>query len=208
LACNLVPDVSYYNIARGSKLIVQKSAHQAKRSVSMASRRQKNITSGFILILIGLIFLAFQVSPVLRGWVEREFTWPMGIILIALGLVVLGALTGTADMLVPASIVGGIGGILYFQNAGALTWESWAYLWTLIPGFVGIGVVLAGLLKWDKKEIADGLQTMLVSAVLFLVFGSLIGDVLGYFPFSDFLPILLIILGLFLLIRAIFGRRQ
>ncbi len=174
----------------------------------MDTRKRKSITSGIILILIGLGFLAVQLIPSLRIWAGQEFTWPVSILLVALGLVVIGALTGTADLLVPASIVGGIGGILYFQNVGIITWESWAFLWTLIPGFVGIGVFLAGLLKWNRKEIIDGLQTILVSAVLFLVFGSLMGDMFGYFPFRDYLPVLLIALGIFLFIRALLERRR
>lgn len=174
----------------------------------MDTRKRKSITSGIILILIGLGFLAVQLIPSLRIWAGQEFTWPVSILLVALGLVVIGALTGTADLLVPASIVGGIGGILYFQNVGIITWESWAFLWTLIPGFVGIGVFLAGLLKWNRKEIIDGLQTVLVSAVLFLVFGSLMGDMFGYFPFRDYLPVLLIALGIFLFIRALLERRR
>lgn len=173
----------------------------------MADRRSKNITSGIILILIGLIFLAFQLFPTLQAWIGGEFTWPMSIMLVALGLLIIGGLTGTPDMAVPAAIVGGIGGILYLQVRGILTWESWAYLWTLIPGFVGVGVFLAGLLKWRQKEIVDGLQTILVSGVLFLVFGSLMGEMFGYFPFQDLLPILLIALGLFLFVRALLDRR-
>jgi hypothetical protein len=174
----------------------------------MSVNRRKNITSGIILILIGLGFLALQIFPALRIWADREFTWPMSIFLVAFGLLVLGALTGTADLLVPAAIVGGIGGILYLQNARVLTWESWAYLWTLIPGFAGIGVSLAGLIKWKRKEVVDGLQTILVSGVLFLVFGSLMGDMFGHFPFRDYLPILLIALGLFLFARALLDRRR
>ena len=174
----------------------------------MSNQKRKSITSGIILILIGLGFLAMQTIPGLRIWADREFTWPMSIIAVAFGLLVIGALSGSADMLVPASIVGGIGGILYLQNSGVLTWESWAYMWTLIPGFVGIGVFLAGLIKWDRKGIIDGLQTFLVGAVLFLVFGSLMGDMFGYFPFRDYLPVLLIALGVFLFIRAIFDRRR
>jgi hypothetical protein len=170
------------------------------------SQKRKNIASGLILILIGLIFLAFQVFPALNVWAGEGFTWPVSIILVAFGLLVIGALTGTADMLIPASIVGGIGGILYLQNEGVLTWESWAYLWTLIPGFVGIGEVLAGIIKWKRRQIIDGLQSMLVSAVLFFVFGSLMGDMFGYFPFQDYLPVLLIALGVFLFIRALFDR--
>lgn len=173
----------------------------------MNKSRRESIASGVILILIGLIFLAFQLVPSLQVWTTEEFTWPVWVFIVALGLLVIGALTGTADMLVPASIVGGIGGILYLQNAGIITWESWAFIWTLIPGFVGIGSVLAGLLKWNRKEIVDGLETILVSAVLFLVFGSLFGDTFGYVPFRTYLPILLIGLGLFLFVRALIGRR-
>lgn len=173
----------------------------------MNTSQKKSITSGILLILIGLVFLAVQLIPGIRMWIEDQYAWPMNVMLVALGLVVIGALTGEADMLVPASIVGGIGGILYLQNSGVLTWESWAYAWTLIPGFVGLGVFLAGLIKWKKKQIFEGLQTMLVSAVLFLVFGSLIGDAFGYFPFSTYLPVLLIALGLFLFIRALVSRK-
>ena len=174
----------------------------------MFADKRKNITSGIILILIGAAFLALQLFPPLRIWAGREFSWPMSILLVAFGLVVLGALTGTADLLVPASVVGGIGGILYLQNARVLTWESRAYLWTLIPGFSGIGIFLAGLLKWQRKEIVDGLQTILISAVLFLVFGSLMGDMFGRFPFRDYLPVLLIALGLFLFVRALLDRQR
>ncbi len=90
---------------------------------------------------------------------------------------VIGVLAGTADMPVPASIVGGIGTILYyFQNAGTRG-ESWSYLWTLIPGFVewGCSSWPGSLAKRNKKEIVDGIQAMLVSGVL-LVFGSLMGE--------------------------------
>jgi hypothetical protein len=43
----------------------------------------------------------------------------------------------------PGSILAGIGGIFYYQNL-TNDWESWAYIWALIPGFVGIGVSSAG----------------------------------------------------------------
>ncbi|MDF1514282.1 MAG: hypothetical protein P1S60_10785 [Anaerolineae bacterium] len=174
----------------------------------MSSQKQRSIASGLLLILIGLAFVSAQVFPGIREYISLEFTWPMILIVIALGLLVLGALTGTVDMVVPTCILGGIGTILYFQNAGIITWQSWAFLWTLIPGFAGLGVTLAGFLKWKKSEIFDGLKTMLVSAVMFLVFGSLLGDMLGFVPFKQFLPILLIVLGLFMFIRALFDSRK
>jgi hypothetical protein len=43
-------------------------------------------------------------------------------------------------MAVAACIIGGIGGILYWQSYTG-DWASWAYVWTLIPGFSGIGII-------------------------------------------------------------------
>jgi hypothetical protein len=165
--------------------------------------KRKAIASGLMLILIGLIFISIQVFPGIKEYFTWDFTWPMIIIMVALGLLVIGALTGTADMLIPTCIVGGIGGILYFQNAGVITWASWAFLWALIPGFAGLGILLAGIIKWKKSEIFDGLKTMLTSAILFLVFGSLLGDMFGFVPFKQYLPYLLITLGVFMFIRAL-----
>jgi hypothetical protein len=52
--------------------------------------------------------------------------------------------------------------------------------------------------RW--KTVQDGFQTILVSAVLFVVFGSFFGlPLLG-----DYWPLLLIALGLFLMVRALF----
>lgn len=169
----------------------------------MSNPKRSNITAGLVLIFIGGILLAFQVIPGLSAWFNFTFSWPMIIILIALGLLVIGLLSGSPDMAIPACIVGGIGGILYFQNARVLTWESWAYLWTLIPGFVGVGTVIAGLIHWKRKQISDGLESILVSAVLFTIFGSLFGNILGYFPFKVYLPFALIALGVFLFFRAL-----
>ena len=42
--------------------------------------------------------------------------------------------------------------MLYWQNQTG-NWESWAYAWALIPGFVGVGTIVMGL--WEGKW-ADG----------------------------------------------------
>ena len=83
---------------------------------------------------------------------------------------------------------------------------SWSYAWTLIPGFVGVGSILAGLLGDNRnRSIRDGLNLLVISAVLFLIFGSFLGglDLLG-----DYWPVLLILLGVWLLLQPVFRRRQ
>lgn len=169
----------------------------------MHKQQRSNIASGIVLIFIGALLLVARIFPGLSAWFDITFTWPMIIVFVGLGLFIIGLVTGESDMAIPACIVGGIGGILYFQNAGTLTWESWAYLWTLIPGFVGAGTFLAGLLKWKPKQMTDGLESILVSIVLLTIFGSLMGNIFGHFPLRAYLPYVLIILGVFLFIRAL-----
>lgn len=115
-------------------------------------------------------------------------------------ILVIGLLTGAPGMAVPASIVAGIGGILLYQER-MNDYSSWSYMWTLIPGFVGVGTILAGLLGENtRRNISGGLRTIGFSAVLFLVFGTFLGDLnfLGEYGVA----ILLILLGLFVLARG------
>jgi hypothetical protein len=100
--------------------------------------------------------------------------------------------------------VGGIGCLLFYQNATG-NWESWAYAWTLIPGFVGLGVVLAALMQGQSKSgITSGLWQMLISVVAFVIFGSFLG--LG--RISPYWPVLLVLGGLLILGRTLLGRKS
>jgi hypothetical protein len=169
----------------------------------MSRRRRLNLLGGALLVLLGAWLLAVQFVPGLDTLIDIDFSWPLIIIGVGLFLFVFGLLVGEPGMAVPASIVTGIGALLYYQNATG-NWESWAYAWTLIPGFVGIGAIIAGLLGEDRnKSVRDGLNLLVISAVLFLIFGSFLGglDLLG-----DYWPVLLILLGAWLLIRPLFRR--
>jgi hypothetical protein len=163
------------------------------------------LVSGILLVLLGIAILALQILP---GWLDITISWPVIIILIGLGLLVLGLFTTTPDLAIPACIVSGIGGILYIQDTNLLPWESWGYLWTLVPGFVGLGELISGLIKGKRKQMMDGLETMVVSGVLFVIFGSLLGDIFGDFALGQYLPVILIGLGIFLLIRSLITPRK
>lgn len=166
----------------------------------MDTRARSSLAGGLALILLGVVFLIAQVMPEQFTWLNPEKNWPLIVIGVGLLLFIIGLLTSAPAMAVPACIVGGIGGILYFQNATG-NWESWSYTWTLIPGFVGVGVLLSGLLSGrGGKAIQEGGGSILVSMVLFAIFGSIFGA-------ADFIlpiwPIMLIAVGVILLIRAI-----
>lgn len=164
----------------------------------MDRARRSGVAVGTVLIIIGAWLLIVHFVPGLRGW----FSWPTIIIGVGLLLFVLGMFLGEYEMAIPGCIVGGIGGILSWQNATG-NWESWSFMWALIPGFAGLGTLIAGLLGGDRGQVRGGLWTMLISAVLFTIFGSLFGaiGVLG-----RYWPVLLIVLGLVALVQGLAKR--
>jgi hypothetical protein len=107
-------------------------------------------------------------------------------------------------MCVPACIVGGIGCLLYWSNSTG-NWDDWSYLWTLIPGFVGIGIILSTLLGGEeKKGYREGFRLILISAVLFIVFLMLFS---GQGQFLKYWPVLVILGGIWIIIQTIFRKK-
>jgi hypothetical protein len=170
----------------------------------MDTRARSSLAGGLALILLGVVFLIAQIMPEQFAWLNPERNWPLIVIGVGLLLLLIGLLTGAPAMAVPACIVGGIGGILYVQNA-TQNWGSWSYVWTLIPGFVGVGVMLSGLLSGrGTKAIQEGGGSILVSLILFAIFGSLFGAADFVIPIW---PVLLIAVGVITLIRAVIRSR-
>ena len=170
----------------------------------MERRTRTSVVGGLLLILLGLFFLAYQAMPERLGWLRIDMGWPLIVVAVGAGLLIFGLLLGAPGMAVPACIVGGIGALLYWQNATG-NWESWAYAWTLIPGFVGVGTILAGLLGEGKLRDAleGGFWLITISMVMFAIFGSFLG---GMNLFGPYWPALLILLGLIILVRSFFKR--
>ena len=167
----------------------------------MNAGRRLPLVGGFLLIVVGAILLVGQFVPEWR----IEFSWPWIIITVGIGLFVLGLLAGQPAMAVPACIVGGIGGILYYQDTTG-NWESWGYLWPLIPGFAGIGTILAGLLRGDlRRALREGGKSILFSIVAFVVMAAIFGA-LG--RLGDYWPVLLIAAGLIWIISALLPSRN
>src|SRR3970282_962883 len=97
-------------------------------------------------------------------------------------------------------LLAGIGSILYFQNLTG-SWLSWSFAWGLIPGFVGVGMILAALLgEGGWSQASKGAESILVSLVLFLIFGSLFGGMTGLGPSW---PALLVLVGAVQLVRRV-----
>jgi len=175
----------------------------------MDAGRRATLAIGILLILIGVFFLVLRFVPGVQAWLDAYFAWPVLIIAFAVVLLIVGLLVGLPAMVVPACVFGCIGGILYWQSWTG-DWASWSYAWALIPGAAGVGMFLLGLTSSkERKSIGAGLWLILVSAVMFLVFGSAFGAFLGGWGLVlQYWPLLLIGLGVLSFFQALFRFRR
>jgi hypothetical protein len=134
----------------------------------MMAQSQRNTFGAVLLIGLGLLFLIGQIFNI-NLWQMLGFTWPVfvlipGVIFLAL------AFTGNKKMAAfafPGTIITGTGAILWYQNLTD-NWQSWAYAWTLYPGFVGLAMMFVGLRNADKKSYGIGRAMVNYSLIAFL----------------------------------------
>lgn len=171
----------------------------------MYRQNRAQLGIGILLVLLGAWFFAVRQVPALRTWSELQFEWPFYVVGAGALILVIGLITGAPAMSIPASIVAGIGGILYYQNRFG-DWDSWSFLWTLIPGFVGVGSILTGLFGENtRRNLAHGLNLVVISAVLFLIFAGVMQRLSILGPYGP--AVLLILLGLYVIGRSLFRSR-
>lgn len=165
--------------------------------------KQSSIVGGVILILVGLFFLALQFLPEsVTQFLDIGQQWPLIIVAVG-GIFLLSALLFQPPMAIPGSIMTGIGLMLYYQNLTG-HWESWAYSWTLIPGFVGFGIWLMYTLEGKFSEgIRHGGRLLLISLGMFVFFAVMFSGFRGLLW-----PVGLIVLGVVLLGRNLLRGRK
>ena len=173
----------------------------------MSRSNRTQLVLGILLVVAGVIYFLAPQVPFLRALTQIEFQWPFYVIGAGLLILVIGLLTGAPSMAIPAAIVAGVGGILYYQNRTD-DWASWSFLWTLFPGFVGIGTLIVALLGEDtRSNLGRGLNLLVISAALFLIFAAIfqrLNFLGGYGP-----AVLLVLLGLYIIGRGLLrGRRS
>lgn len=162
----------------------------------MNRQGRSQLALGVILILLGAWFLLDKSVPAFHSIFEKYTEFPFNMFFIGAAIFIFGLITGQPGLSVPAAVVAGIGGIFYyFENFGS--YADW-YMWLLVPGFVGIGSMVAALLGDNTAHnIKRGLNLVVISAVLFLVFSTFFG---GQAILGNYGPaILLILLGLWVL---------
>lgn len=164
-------------------------------------KRRGAITGGILLILFGVVALVSNFMP-------EQFkllSWPFFIISVGVIFILAAIMSKMGGLVVPGMIVAGIGGIFYYQRI-ASDYASWAYLWALIPAFVGLGIILSGLIDHNlRATLTGGLILIGISLALFFVFGGSFGlneEIVRYWP------TLLIAWGVIILLRQVIKKKS
>ena len=151
-----------------------------------------------ILIAVGAIFLLGELFNFRVG----SGFWPLFILVPGLALLYT-AFSGERASAGPAAggaILTTLGLIFFFQNSTD-NWESWAYVWALLPFSVGLSQIAVGTRNDDEGLVATGRNTIRIFGIIFIAgvafFELLIFDRPGFGGYL--LPIALIAIGAFLL---------
>lgn len=165
---------------------------------SSTGSQSSAIIVGGVLIVLGALFLAFNVLRIDFGKI-----WPIIFFIIAAGfylpvLLMTNERQNLSGLLIPGTILAGLG-VIFFYNTLTNDWGSWAYIWTLIPASVGLGLIVAARVgHWGNEVMTVGFWMFVISAGLCFILAAFFGGgnagALG--------AILLIGLGAWLLIRS------
>ncbi len=181
-----------------------------EKQIKPAAVTRGSALGGILLIALGIVFLLGQLFDIHLG----RYLWPLTIIipgvLLFFGALTLEGETGKALAMV-SGIVTMVGVILSLQNLTNL-WASWSYAWALVaPTGPGLGMWLLGSIqdRADRAELVrtgkDLVRVGLIIFVVAAVFFELVIGVNGHSLGSYSLPLLLIVLGIFLLLRNLRG---
>lgn len=165
---------------------------------------------GVALLLIGGLLFVGQLLDIGID----DVGWPAIVIGIGVVILVLGLFVNREQgMVIGGTVVTTVGLVLLYQNTTG-RWETWAYAWALVgPAASGLGMVLWGIRTANPVEIRNGTWTLLgglaIFVVGFLFFEGVIGlsgEPLGLPEWV--LPVVVIAIGVVVLARGIFDRRD
>jgi hypothetical protein len=145
--------------------------------------RTTELVAGLVLLAVGLLLLASEpLIDFVRGLgIDDDVLrwWPLLMVGLSLFFLVPSFVGGQhrrlrAGMAIPGIMLAGIGAALLYTS---LTdrWNSWSYLWSVLPFTFGFGMYVAGLIadapafKWIGSGIAIG------GVLAYLVFANVFG---------------------------------
>ncbi len=155
---------------------------------------RRNTIIAVVLIAAGAIFLIGEIFDFRIG----SGSWPVFILGAGLALLY-SAFTGSRAKAGPAAVGAVLTtlALIFFFQIGTGNWESWAYIWALLPLSAGVAQIAAGNRNEDEGLVATGRNTARIFGIVFLAglafFELIIFDRGGFGGYL--LPIALIVIG-------------
>jgi hypothetical protein len=137
----------------------------------VAPDRRGPLVFGGILLALGLAAFALEAAGEEVGRLVGEAGWPFFVIvpgLLLLGAAFLVPKPRGLGFAVAGSIVTTVGLILLVQNATGL-YETWAWVWALIPTAAGLGLFGYGLFADEPAARSVGTRLAAIGTVLLIV---------------------------------------
>lgn len=166
----------------------------------MKNYRSGSFVAAVALITLGVLFLFLNLFSGFR----IGGTWPAIFFILSAAFCVPAFLwpdhrQALAALFIPGAILLTLGFIFTF-NVITGDWASWAYAWILIPGGVGLGMLMAGWYgQWGKVIVAIGTWMLLASLVFYSLFAALFGALI----FKIIGPLVMVLAGGLLVWRSL-----
>jgi general stress protein CsbA len=139
------------------------------------------------------------------NWHIWAFLWPLEVISLGLGFVLMAIFLRIPWLMIPASIIGLNGLVLQFCAATGL-WNSWAVLWTVEPFAVGLPMLLIGMIRKIEGVRMAGIILCGFAGLAFAAMSALL--VTSVWITRLIGPAIVLILGILLVGSAVMKRKS
>ena len=152
------------------------------------------LTSGILLFIASLT----------GNWHIWAILWPLEVVSVALGFVLMAIFLKVPWLMIPASIIGLTGLGLQFCAATGW-WASWAVLWTVEPFAVGLPLLLIGMFKKIEGAKVAGIILCGFAGLAFAAMSSILVTTLWITRLIG--PAIVLALGILLVLSALLNRK-
>ena len=184
-----------------------------QQTIQHQQRMGPTVIVGLLLIGAGIAVLTLRQAGVDLANLVGEAGWPVFVIGPGLVLLVAAAIPAPPrgiGFAIAGSIVTVVGLLLWYQ-ASSGDWDSWAYLWALIPLSVGVALLGYGSLTGNSRMVTAGLWVGGCAALALVVgawfFQGLLGSHSDVWS-SSWWALLAIAAGGLIVARGLIGRGE
>ncbi len=143
------------------------------------------------------------IASITGNWAVWTYFWPLEVISVGVGFVIMAIFLKVPWLMIPASIIGLTGLVLQFCTATGW-WNSWAVLWTVEPFAVGLPLLLIGMSKKIEGVKVAGIVLCGFAGLAFAAMSSLLVTSLWITRLIG--PGIVLALGILLVLSALVKR--